>query len=72
MQLTVDLPISLATKLSKLPDSNHFITVWLNLGVLLTENNHHSLDDIAKSISEKATQKGLTEEKLRELLEDEL
>jgi hypothetical protein len=29
-----------------------------------------TLDDIAKSISEKATQKGLTEEKLRELLEE--
>jgi hypothetical protein len=68
MQLTVDLPITLATKLSKLPDSNHFITAWLNLGVLLTENNHYTLDDIAKSISKKALQKGLTEEKLRALL----
>jgi microsomal dipeptidase-like Zn-dependent dipeptidase len=71
MQLTVDLPINLVTKLSTLPDSNHFITTWLNLGVLLIENNHYTLDDIAKSISEKATQKGLTEEKLRELLEND-
>ncbi len=64
MQMTIELPLTLAEKISKLPNANHFVSQWLKIALLLKETDIRNLDKVVKDISEKVEPKNLTEEAL--------
>jgi len=65
MQVTVDVPQAIQ---KKVPKVSEFLTHLLTMAVYSLKNDPRSLDQVAHDISENAKKRGLTDEKLEDLL----
>ena len=74
MQISVEIPSDLEKELEQVPepDRQHFLirAIRGQLHQDQLNNPQNTLNDVARIISERAKQRGLTEEKLEQMLTD--